>query len=79
MKKWSEAFLIVLAAMIIWTVIAAVVVVAWKSDLSFQTTGDFILRIEPTKKVVNPFLKIDNWMTLPHGDSEVLTFENPRT
>ena len=64
-----KTFRIVLAAMIIWIVITVVVVVAWKSDLSFQTTGDFILRIEPAKKVVNPFLKTDNWMTLPHGDT----------
>ena len=65
MKAMYKTFRIVLAAMIIWTVIAAVVVFAWKSDLSFQTTGDFILRIEPTKKVVKPFLKTDIWMTLP--------------
>ena len=68
MKALYKTFRIVLAAMIIWTAIATVVVFAWKSDLSFQTTGDFIFRIEPAKKVVNPFLQTDNWMTLPQGD-----------
>ena len=62
MTKWGGAIRITLAAMIIWIVIAAVVVFAWKSDLSFQATGDFIFRIEPTK---NKTPGMTDWMTLP--------------
>lgn len=64
MTKWSEAIRITLAAMIITIVLVAVIVFSMKSDLSFQVSADFIIRIAPIKKP-DKDPKMTDWMTLP--------------
>ena len=79
MNTWSNAFKIVFAVLMMALMFIVVTILVLQSDMTFQATASIGLKIEPKKKAVKPFLKIDNWMTLPKGDSEVLTFENPRT
>ena len=76
MNTWSNAFKIVFAFLMIVLLFLVVAIITLQSDLNFQVTASFGLKIEPAKKAVKPFLHTDNWTTLPQGDLKVFTFED---
>ena len=68
MDTWSNAFKIVFAVLMMALMFIVVTILVLQSDMTFQATASIGLKIEPKKKAVKPFLKTDNWMTLPQGE-----------